>query len=276
MMDKKQNNHKMIFLIAPPRSLSTAFLRMMATRQDFMIYNEPVSHIYNKKHYPHSEGFYTAHQNTYNEVKKRLYASMTHHHVFVKEMSFAFEEFINSEPELLDNKNVFFVFLLRNPQHCLISYYKKIPADYLEFMVPNLAKLTGYQALYKSFEMIQTCASNKPHIIHAEQLINDTVNTIQSFCQHVEIPFKKEYLQWNSLGDDFTGRQEWQENKKTESIYHWHQEAIQSRGFHLPTSYAVDENNHPLFSEIENRDHKKICMKVYQENKAFYHLISAR
>ncbi|KTD22573.1 hypothetical protein [Legionella londiniensis] len=266
--------NKMVFLIAPPRSLSTAFLRMIDARGDFKIFNEPATVLYNTIHFPDSKDYYQSKKwSAYHDITEKLYSSLLLGNVFIKEMSFAFEAFINNETPLLEDKQIYFIFLLRNPHHCILSYYKKIPPEHLDFMMPHLARLTGYRALYNSFKLIQTHAYNKPYVIHAEKLIQDTAPAVGNLCAYLDIPFYENSLHWECLGEDFTG-EIWHETKKKNAIYHWHHEALLSRGFHASAGYAMDSHGQPAFSEISNAAHKKICLKVYEDYQAYYELIA--
>lgn len=263
--------NKLIFLVAPPRSLSTAFLRMMQARGDFKICNEPATALYNQSHYPHSANFYIRQEEqSYRSIREQLTSQLEKGNVFVKEMSFAFDEFIRSEPSLLEQSNIHFAFLLRNPHHCIISYYKKMPQDYIDHMIGQLSHLTAYRPLYQSYKTICEQAKNKPIILHAEQLISNPGQSVHSFCQQVDIPYVKDSLNWENLGAKFNGQEAWQEHKTSETTHHWHQEAILSTGFHTPTEYAVDEKQRPLFTEIENQEHRHICQQVYDDYLQHY------
>lgn len=273
-MDKIQADNKIIFLVAPPRSLSTAFLRMMGERSDLTVMNEPSCCVFNHAHYPHSQQFYTEDVLTsYGDVRKKILLAAKDHPLFIKEMSFSFEEFIKSEPDLMKDPNIYFIFLLRDPHPCIISYYKKISPQAVEFIISDFGDLTGYRSLYAGFQMIKDNAIHAPYIIHAEQLYDNAAKTVSDFCEYVNMPYNGDHLSWSNLGEKFTGFEEWQENKKREFTHHWHQEAILSQGFHQPTIYEVDEQCQPTFSEITNSAHKKKCIEVYQESKSLYNLI---
>jgi hypothetical protein len=273
-MNTTRAANKVIFLIAPPRSLSTAFLRMMGERNDFKIINEPACGVFNQMHYPQSQTVYSEQTlTTYSEVKTKILSAAKDHPIFIKEMSFSFEEFITAEPDLMNDPNIYFAFLLRNPHHGIISYYKKMPANILNYIIGDLALLTGYRALYTSYKLIQENAIHAPYILHAEHLYQDTINTITAFCKHINMPYNEEHLTWNSLDEHFTGFTEWQENKKREHTHHWHHEALRSQGFHQPTLYDVDQHHNPTFNEIKNKEHQNKCREVYQESKTYYDLI---
>lgn len=270
-MNTRQQTHKKIFLIGPPRSLSTAFLRMMSERGDFTIINEPACCVFNKHHYPHSQMIYKSDAATnYHEARATIEKAAQNNPIFIKEMSFAFEEFIDAEPDLLSDPNNYFVFLVRDPHPGIISYYKKIAPQALDYIVADLEQLTGYQALYNSFKTVQNKAFNQPGIIHAEQLYTNAPHTVRAFCEYVNIPFQQEHLHWNSLDKEFSGTKEWNENKKQEFTQHWHRDALLSTGFHQPAKYQLDEHRKPSFAEIDNATHREICIKTYQNSKPFY------
>lgn len=270
-------NNKIIFLIAPPRSLSTAFLRMMAGRKDFTIFNEPSSAVFNKAHYPHSAFVYSEKAyNAYADVHEAIICAAEKKPVFIKEMSFAFEEFIATCTDLIKNPQVFFIFLVRDPHPATISYYKKLPESYIEFMLPELERLTGFSALYKVFDQLQHSAKNKPYIIDAKDLYKNPEKTIENFCQFVNIPHSKAFLHWEILSGNLVA-DIWHEKKKPAFTKHWHNEAMRSQGFHASKVYTLDESKKPCFDEIENPMHREKCISVYEKNRFFYEaLLSMR
>lgn len=140
----------------------------------------------------------------------------------------------------------------------------------MDYIIGQLRHLTGYMPLYQSYQTLLEKAVNPPVLLHAEQLINRPLQTIQSFCQQMDIPFLKESLNWSSLDKDFNARKDWQEHKRGEAIRHWHHEAMESKNFHQPRQYAVDEQGMPLFSEIENPSHRSICQDVYDDYLSYY------
>lgn len=267
-------DNKIIFLIAPPRSLSTAFLRMMEQRHDLQIINEPASCVYYQQYFPNAEATY--HKDvlkSYEAVHETIASSAKESSLFIKEMGFAFAELISAKPDLISAPNISHVFLLRNPHHCLISYYRKLRPELVEILLPYLEQLTGFEALYDSFKKVCAQAANKPLIIHAEDLISNSEQTVQALCEHIKLPHLPDSLHWKSLGDEFTGAQEWHEFKKREYTHHWHQDAIFSQGFHQPNQYEVDEHNNPRFSEIKNSEHRKMVRDVFIKSKPFYELM---
>ena len=269
-------NNKIVYLISPPRSLSTVFLRMMQQRGDFFIFNEP------------SQSAFVAHYNpklisslykpnvpqSFLTVKEEIFKAAQHFNVFVKEMSFAIKNFLGQDIELMRHPDIYFIFLVRNPHHVIISFYNKQNTT-AGFCVNYdlLSNLLSYQGLYELVHKIQQESVNKPLIMFAEDLYLNTETTIQVLCDHVGIDFKETSLVWDDLGNDFNGHEEWHENKLHSHTQHWHGDAIRSTGFKNPSSYEVDQEGIPTFSEIKDLDHRKICLAVYHENVPFYCLL---
>lgn len=266
--------NNIIFLVAPPRSLSTTFLRVMAYYDAIKLMNEPACGVFNKMHYPYSQHMYAPNAlATYQEVSDAILLAAEHQTVFVKEMSFSFEEFMRERLDFIKNPKVFFVFLLRDPHPCIISYYKKISPGDLDYLMPHIEELTGFRALYHGFKRVQQEAINKPYVVHAEHLWREPEVTMNVFCDYVGLPFDRACLSWVPLAEQFTGFQEWQESKKIEFTRHWHHDAMVSQGFHQPGVYDMDENHQPTFDEIHHPVHKSQCIKAYQQSKMFYDLI---
>lgn len=253
-------------MISPPRSLSVAFLRMMQARGDFVVMNEPSQWAYDKIYYKElcESWFKPDTCQTFDEVKTKIFKAAQNSYVFVKEMSFAVEEFLLNDDEMINNPNVHFVFLLRNPHHSVISFYKK------SLSVPNgLSNLMGYRATYNIFEKIKNRIFTAPFIISTEDLYREPKKMVQALCDKLDIEFKEESLNWENLGNNFEG-QEWHETKYKELTHLWHGEAIKSSGFGTPTVYEIDAQGKPTFSEIGNIDHRKAYQEVYEENLHYY------
>src|SRR5437868_4849815 len=51
LAEKLMALNKIVYLVAPPRSLSTAFVRMMQARGDFSVFNEPSIYAYTSLYY---------------------------------------------------------------------------------------------------------------------------------------------------------------------------------------------------------------------------------
>lgn len=259
--------HKIIYMISPPRSLSVAFLRMMEARKDFVVMHEPSQRTFCLKHVPilAKEWFLSDAPATYAEVKQQIFEKSKTSNVFVKEMSFAVEDLLLYDFELAKNPDVYFIFLVRNPHHSILSFYKRTDQtdDQFSFLI-------GYEAQYKLFERLRQTSVNPVFILRSEDLYERPREVIQSFCKAMDIPFLEHSLRWDDLGEDFKGQKEWSEIKPQQLTHHWHSDAIRSQGFGRPSDYAVDENGVPTFVEVQNEADRKTCQEAYLENNLAY------
>jgi hypothetical protein len=261
---------KIVYLISPPRSGSVAFLRMMEARHDFAIFHEPSQWVFNSKYYPDltRDWFLPEAPAHFDEVKAQILAAARTGNVFVKEMSFAVRDSLLEDEELFLKPNVHFVFLLRNPHHVTISFCKKWGGVF-----DGLSSLLGYSACYEIFQKAKKSASNPPIILFTEELVASPNKVLEQFFTKLDLPFLEESLSWQDLGNDFTGTAEWHEIKTKNDAQHWHKEAIHSSGFGSLPHYKVDSNGEATFEEIENREDREVCKKVYQDNLIFYQLL---
>jgi hypothetical protein len=267
--------NKIIYFISPPRSLSVAFMRMMQTRSDFQVMHEPSQKVFCLNFAPDkAEQWYRNDApSSYEQVIAATYKKAQQGNVFVKEMSFALEDLIIHNKEFVQDPNVYFVFLTRNPHHNAISFYKRIkPADH-SMLDPMFSTLIGHRAAYNVFSFVKKFAIHKPLIICTEDLINNPEQTVRGFCEKVGIPFKPEAMTWQDLGDQFDGISEWSELKNPGATQHWHGNAIHSTGFGRPSHYNVDQQGNPTFSEISSDMHRAMVQKAYEENLAYYNLL---
>jgi len=255
--------HKIVYLISPPRSLSVGFLRMIEARGDFKIFHEPTISVYHRvNQFIFSQDWFKEGAfQTFDEVKEAIFKENSN--VFVKEMSFSLREFIDED--LIKKPNVYFVFLLRNPHHTVISLYNKIGSIVEDFQVA-----TGYQAAYEIFQKIVESGARRPLVLFSEELASKPEEVVKTFCDYVEIPFEEKALSWQNLGENFGGHQEWHESKRTDLTQHWHGDAIQSTEFKPLKTYDVDDFGNPTFSEIKDSKDRKECEKTYLRNLPYY------
>lgn len=265
--------HKIVIQVSPPRCLSTAALRMWQARGDFAIMNEPLLSAFamreeGLRHMTNGWWDEDAPQ-TFQEAYQRITDLAEQGPVFVKEISFGLVEFLRSQPEVLANPNIHFVFLLRHPHGVVSSQYKAHQKIYERFSYS-----CGFQACYEILRTVQELGVNKPYIMKSEDLYNQPQETAQALCKAIDIPFAEHMLHWDNLGSSFIGRKEWHELKHPAFIYKWHEPAIMSTGFHQPTLYDVDEMGNPTFAEVINEEDRKACFEAYDENMIYYKLMT--
>lgn len=262
-----EGKQKIVYLISGPRALSTVFLRMIESREDFIIFNEPTIPVYDKVHYKEiTEGWFRqdAHA-TFSEVKNKIFEAQMKSDVFIKDMSFSCHDYILDDHAFMEDSRIYFLFLVRDPHHSSISFYQKV-----NDIVPGMSDLIGLKKLYELYEAVQKENPNGVKIIFSEQLYNQPEATMGSLCKHLNIPYSEKAFTWKKYDQKFKGHSEWNEQKVGDHIHHWHGRAIQSNMLEKPNEYEVEKNGNPTFSEIVNESHRTAMLEVYRENLIYY------
>lgn len=263
--------HKTVFLISPPRSLSVAFLRMMDACNYFIILNEPFISAFGmsiESERELTQGWWKENApDTYEKAEEVVLAHMTQSPVFIKEIAFVIDEYLQKPNPFIGNPEVEFIFLVRNPHHMLCSYYKSLGT-----IVENFCYLASYEQLYRLYTLVNAHHPNKPLVILSEDLYTNPKHTAQRVCTHIGIPFKDSMLHWENLDSSFNGQQ-WHDLKVDSWIEKWHGDAMHSTGISKPRTYETDANGNPTFSEIKNDADRVEVWDTYKRNKLFYDLL---
>ena len=109
----EQTKHKIVYLISPPRSLSTVFLRMMGNRTDFEVLNEPGQYYYCKtKKDPKVVAyiFKDTMPDSIESLKNLILEKAKTSHVFIKDIAWYMEDSIINDLDFIQRDNVFFLF----------------------------------------------------------------------------------------------------------------------------------------------------------------------
>lgn len=269
------SKNKIVCVISPPRSSSVALLRSFEARGDFKIMHEPFVCPFDRIYFPEEtkDWFKQDSLETYQEVKEEIFKQAEVSNVFVKEMSFAIRDFILQDEDFIKNPDVFFVFLIRDPHHSIVSFYLKLASAFDSVTPDNLSQLTSYKDLYTMYTKIKNSGFHQPLVVDSGILCNQPKKTMKKLCQNLNIVFDSAALSWKDLGSHFDGAKQWRECKYKDHVNYWHEDAIRSVCFGKPKEYDLDESEKPTFSEIKNQAHKKICKKVYGVNKEYYDLL---
>lgn len=264
-------NHSIIYLISTPRSLTTAFTRMMYERGDFSIYNEPSHYAYCLLHHPEfaKQAYNPIAPATYEAVKQTLLSEAKERPVFVKDMSNASEEFLKANPDFIALDHVHFAVLIRDPHHAMISYYKKAPE-----LVKNFHEILGYEALYNLVQWMEGRTKHPFHILNSEDLCNHTEDAVLAFCKSTGIAYLPESLHWNPLDSSFDPLRDWHDYKTGEFVEHWHSDAMTSTGFSRSSSYALDQDGNPTFEEVVNSEDREEIKRAYAKTLPYYLLLN--
>ena len=270
--------NKIIYLVSTPRSLSTAFVRMMKARGDCEVFSEPSQRAFHLVRYPKGvDNWFTKEgAATFKEVQERLNETLAQNHVFAKEMSFAVVDFLKEDHDFIKNEDVHFVFLVRNPHPVMVSLYLKYVELDENCTLQNKSTLeefedtAGFPSLYEALNLIKAISPNPVTVLLTEDLCNNPYEAVQSLCERLEIPFLEASLHWEGGESGFADGRKWHELKNPEQAKHWHGDAINSTGFGRPRSYTVDAVGQPLFSEAKSPEDQALLQEIYARSNAHY------
>lgn len=235
---------RILALWAVPRSVSTAFERMMSARGDFTVFSEPFSAYYyfgpDRKNTR-----YPAEPPTDDHDPVKVYAKLANaareQSVFFKDMAYHVDDI--ATPEFLATFTN--TFLIRDPVYALPSLFRKMPDFTLEE--------TGYDAVLRLYETVESITGAPPVVIDGEQLRAKPREVSEAYCEAVGIPFISEALRWER-GEE----QHWTHWKE------WHDQAIQSDGFIAPKAEVDTETlAHPHVAEALRH-----CEGIYETLRA--------
>jgi hypothetical protein len=224
-----------------PRSISTAFERMMMERGDFKVIHEPFSYFfYAKEQSAAAIGMNVDpdHPQDFDDILAMILKEAEKQPVFFKDM--AYHPFTRANEEFLSK----FVntFIIRDPAITLISHYKMNP----EFTFTE----AGYVEALALFEMTMKMTGEVPAVVDAEDIIANPHSVVKGYCEVTGISFIPEALTWNA---EF--KKEW---KTWET---WHLDTGKSSGFTKdmePFDFTV--NDVPRLAEMYEK-----CMPYYQK-----------
>jgi hypothetical protein len=221
-----------IALWAHPRSLSTAFERMMIERGDTIVLHEPFSRHYHvvQQHtvgpHAHAEVRFPS---DYPEITRTIRDMARVKPLFFKEIAYHGYEHLVLDKAFLGR--LYHTFIIRDPARTIASHFAVNPALALGEI--------GYWHQYMLFQRIASLTGTAPTVVDADDLITDPVGIVRAYCHAAGIPFMAEALHWQP-GE----RREW-------SVWRdWHVHAAASHTFTASDSdYAQTiENNGVLKS----------------------------
>lgn len=213
-------SYPILFLWSTPRSLSTAFLRMMLERGDFFVVHEPFSSIVSRG--VAAVGDERAGSNA--EVVDLLREKARTKAVFVKEVTDSHYGLIDDPgfPHLGTN-----TFLIRHPEQTIASHHAMKPEV-------NRDEI-GYGHLLEVFEKVRAQVDDVPVVIEAEALLADPEGVVRDYCRRTGITFLPSAMAWSP-----EDRREWSRTAP------WHRDVARSSGFTaIPKLYRTTIHNDP-------------------------------
>jgi hypothetical protein len=209
---------------AHPRSISTAFLRMMIERGDLWVVHEPLVTLtdWNEVPIPDGAGGQTV-AHTADEVFAALFRLAQTRPVFFKDTVEYHYHYMFEHPELVARMR--HTLIVRHPAATINSHH---------FAKPTVAcHEIGYEHLHRLFGMINEVTGEPPVVLSAEALLADPAGVVSRYCAAVGLPFLEHALRWPAQD-----RPEWQRTRQ------WHLDVIDSTGFAEPRhQYPVTIDN---------------------------------
>ena len=214
----------LLFLWGTPRSMSTAFLRMMLERGDHEVYHEPFSSIVVQGHT--SVGGRTA--TSHDELLKLLEERALDRRVFVKETTEY--DYLGHGGERIAEVGVH-TFIVRDPRRVIASHYA---------MNPDMTCAeVGYGHQVAMARRTHAATGTRPLVVEAEALLADAAGAVARYCRHLGIPFLASALTWQP-GDQPV----WNRTRP------WHRDAAGSTGFtESCRTYAQTVDNNTFLAD---------------------------
>lgn len=172
-------------LWATPRTVSTAFERMMIERRDHLVLDEPWSRAYyfgperRSTRYP-----LTFPESTFAAVEAGVLAAGSGRAVFVKDMAY------HAAPGITDEAlaAMSHTFLIRDPAAALASLQRRWP-DVTD-------DEAGYRAQQELFERVVAVTGSCPPVIDSDRLRADPDRVIRRWCDRVGLEHLPRALRW--------------------------------------------------------------------------------
>jgi len=209
-------------LWSAPRSMSTAFFRMMAERDEFRLSHEPFSELaagrparIGDQEYPDAASYIDALHTGTPPVFFKDTSEYRHGRLFAE------------HPALLAMTHTF---IIREPRRVIESHYAindKLTRDEV-----------GFEHLVEIFDIVRQHTGSVPVVIDADTLVQDPVGVVAAYCRRIGLAERPETLSWRP-GD----RAEWSATSK------WHADAANSATFTPSTrQYEVTTENSDLLA----------------------------
>jgi len=214
------NNPKRIHALwCHPRSMSTAFERVMRERGDLSVLHEPFLYYYYLSDESPNRHLDFADFNPnpdkpveYSAIRDSILEQSKSNILFFKDMAFYIVDRLQQDPEFANAMT--HTFLIRDPAQSIVSYYHRDP----KFTCDE----TGYKAQWELYEWLKS-SGHHPGIVDSHALRLDPNNHFSNYWKHVGLADKPDALQWqNNVPDD------WQ------AVEDWHRDAINSGSIRPP------------------------------------------
>lgn len=219
------------FLWCIPRSLSTAFEKMMSQTSQFKVVGEPFIDVY-KKSLLSSEDLSSA-QNEFDETCNTLLTESSTVKTFVKDMGYHAYPFISKQFIAAINNT----FLIRDPKLSIPSLYR-MRADFAEAE-------TGFEGQYKLFKRIAEVTEHYPLVVDGESLRREPDGIVRDYFEYIQQPMPTDVLTWQrGSRDDWLGRESWHIDAINSTTFEQSTKPIDLTGLPAKVLESIERNTY--------------------------------
>lgn len=224
-------SHPIVALWSHPRSMSTAFERIMRARGDMACLHEPFMYDYyinrSKREMPHFDPE-DSHPRSYNTIRDMILENAERGPVFFKDMSYYVVPHIFADHDFLDRMT--HSFLVRELKASIISYAK---------LDPDLtSEEIGIETQWQLFQHLLERHGKPPVVVSSERIQADPVGQMQKYWLATSLPDKPGALNWNDPAP-----QDWQQ------VSGWHSDVMSSKSIR-PISSAQEMETRATFEKL--------------------------
>jgi len=204
-----QQPPRILALWSAPRCRSTAFLRMIAERGDYLVIHEPFSRLADFGHVRIGE------QDVYCEVEAiaALREIAGRQPVFFKDTTdFHYPQVLADRAFLAEARHSF---IIREPAEAIASHARLNPDLRCEDV--------GFTRLAELYDAVAALAERPPAVVDANELLAMPEALVRCYCERVGIEFRPDALRWSA-----GMRADWQHTSR------WHAATSATTGFQAP------------------------------------------
>lgn len=241
--------HPIIALWSHPRSMSTAFERVMRARGDLDCLHEPFMYDYYVNRacrvMPHFD-VQPDHPRTYEAIRDHILARGERGPVFFKDMSYyVVPHILDDEPFL---RRLTHTFLIRDPVASIVSYAKLDPEMTLDEI--------GLEAQWRHAERLRAMTGKPPIVVESERVRSDPAGQMRRYWQALGLSDKPDALEWEGEAP-----RDWQQ------VAAWHADAMRSKTIRPVTLAEQAEASTAFAALVAEKPH----MKAFHDHHAGFH-----
>jgi hypothetical protein len=244
-------SHRIIALWSHPRSMSTAFERIMRSRGDLECLHEPFMYDYYINRSTKEMPLFKArdeHPKSYDAIRDMILEKAERRPVFLKDMSYYVIPHILTDTAFLDR--VSHSFLIRDPKASILSYARLDPGMLIDEI--------GLEAQWRHAEVVAKRTGKPPVVVRSEAVQSDPEGQMHLYWQALGLSDKPEALHWNDPAPS-----DWKQ------VEGWHGDAIASTTIRplTPEQLARTEAEFNKLSQAEPRfgDYLQHHLPFYNE-----------